>query len=100
MRDHTLLLLGFAGAFRRSELVGLNIEDVAEVEEGLQVLAKRSKTDQEGEGELHTVDRGDLPGPKLQGLAAGIRHYRGIHLPASGPPWLAATRSAHRSFRG
>jgi site-specific recombinase XerD len=58
MRDRALLLLGFAGAFRRSELVGLNVEDVAEVEEGLQVWVRRSKTDQEGEGELKGIPYG------------------------------------------
>jgi len=58
MRDRALLLLGFAGAFRRSELVGPNIEDVAEVEEGLQVCVRKSKTDQEGEGELKGIPYG------------------------------------------
>lgn len=49
-RDAALLLLGFAGAFRRSELVGLNVEDVVEFPGGLEVTLKRSKTDQEGAG--------------------------------------------------
>jgi site-specific recombinase XerD len=55
LRDLALLLLGFAGAFRRSELVGLNIEDL-EFRAGdrgrgdLVVLLRKSKTDQEGEG--------------------------------------------------
>lgn len=50
VRDHALLLLGFAGAFRRSELVALDVGDVAEQREGLVVRLARSKTDQEGEG--------------------------------------------------
>jgi site-specific recombinase XerD len=49
-RDRALLLLGFAGAFRRSELVGINVEDLTTSEEGLTVLLRRSKTDQEGQG--------------------------------------------------
>jgi integrase len=49
-RDRALLLLGFAGAFRRSEPVGLNIEDLAFTEDGMVVLLRRSKTDQEGQG--------------------------------------------------
>jgi len=49
-RDRALLLLGFAGAFRRSELVALDVADVAERPEGLAVTIRRSKTDQEGAG--------------------------------------------------
>jgi len=49
-RDRALLLLGFTGAFRRSELVGLNAEDLEETAEGLIVTIRRSKTDQEGAG--------------------------------------------------
>ena len=50
VRDRALLLLGFAGAFRRSELVGLDAGDVAPTREGLVVTLRRSKTDQAGEG--------------------------------------------------
>lgn len=49
-RDKALLLTGFAGGFRRSELVGLNWSDIAEVREGLVVHLRRSKTDQTGVG--------------------------------------------------
>jgi site-specific recombinase XerD len=49
-RDRALLLLGFAGALRRSELVGLDVADVTEGSEGLTVRLRRSKTDQEGAG--------------------------------------------------
>ncbi len=49
-RDKALLLIGFAGAFRRSELVALRIEDVSSYDTGLEILIRRSKTDQEGEG--------------------------------------------------
>lgn len=50
VRDRALLLLGFAGAFRRSELAGLLVEDLTWRSEGLQVGLRRSKTDQEGHG--------------------------------------------------
>lgn len=50
IRDRALILVGFAGAFRRSELVSLQYNDVAFVKEGLTVLLRRSKTDQLGEG--------------------------------------------------
>lgn len=49
-RDRALLLIGFAGGFRRSELVGLNISDIERVRQGLIVHLRRSKTDQEGAG--------------------------------------------------
>lgn len=52
LRDKSLILLGFAGAFRRSELIAMNIEDLHERDEGLVVLLRRSKTDQEGRGRL------------------------------------------------
>jgi integrase len=46
-RDRTLILIGFAGALRRSELVGIDVEDVTEDESGLRVTIRRSKTDQD-----------------------------------------------------
>ncbi len=50
VRDRVLLLIGFCGAFRRSELVALDAVDVAITREGLVVTIRRSKTDQEAEG--------------------------------------------------
>ena len=49
-RDRALLLLGFSGGFRRSELVGLDIESIQSVRQGLVVTIMRSKTDQAGVG--------------------------------------------------
>ena len=50
IRDRALLLLGFAGAFRRGELVGLNVEDLSLRPQGYAVTIRRGKTDQEGAG--------------------------------------------------
>jgi integrase len=50
LRDRALLLVGFAAALRRSELVALTVADVETVPEGLRLTIRRSKTDQEGEG--------------------------------------------------
>lgn len=49
-RDKAILLLGFAGAFRRSELVALTVADITPHAHGIELLIRRSKTDQEGEG--------------------------------------------------
>ena len=49
-RDRAMLLVGFAAALRRSELVALDVADVAETVEGLVVTLRRSKTDPEGGG--------------------------------------------------
>jgi integrase len=57
-RDRALLLLGFAGGFRRSELVGLDLGNVAETKDGLDVMLRWSKTDQEGAGRVVAIPRG------------------------------------------
>lgn len=49
-RDRALILIGFAGAFRRSELTQLRLADITETEDGLRIRLRQSKTDQEGEG--------------------------------------------------
>jgi site-specific recombinase XerD len=63
LRDRALLLLGFAGAFRRSELVALDVADIDETETGLLVTIRRSKTDQEGEGVTIAIARGTIACP-------------------------------------
>lgn len=57
-RDRALLLLGFAGALRRSELVGLDLADVQFVPQGLVLTIHHSKTDQAGEGALKGIPLG------------------------------------------
>jgi site-specific recombinase XerD len=58
VRDRALLLVGFAGAFRRSELVALNVEDVTFTEDGLKIHIRKSKTDQEGAGQFIGIAHG------------------------------------------
>jgi integrase len=57
-RDRALLALGFAGAFRRGELVALDVADLTQAPDGLRVRIRRSKTDQEGEGSEIAIPRG------------------------------------------
>ncbi|QIO57321.1 site-specific integrase [Rhizobium leguminosarum] len=90
-RDRALLLIGFAGAFRRSELVAITVEDLTFSEEGVDVFLPKSKTDQEAKGQSVAVLNGKAlkPADRLRGWleAAGIvsgpifrRINRGDHL--------------------
>jgi integrase len=62
VRDRALLLMGFAGAFRCSELVALDVEDITDTDDGLRIAVRRSKADQEGAGEVVGVPYGSNPG--------------------------------------
>lgn len=78
-RDRALLLLGFAGGFRRSELVGLDRSDLTWTKHGLVVTLRRSKTDQTGEGRL-----------------IGVPQSGGRHCPVQAlERWLAVSRIEH-----
>ena len=61
VRDRALVLLGFAGAFRRSEVVGLDVADLAFTRDGLTVTVRRSKTDQEALGRKIGIPYGANP---------------------------------------
>ena len=50
LRNRTLILVGFSGGFRRTELISIDYEDLDFAEEGLKITLRRSKTDQFGEG--------------------------------------------------
>lgn len=58
VRDAALLLIGFGGAFRRSELVSLDVSDIDVCDDGLVINLRRSKTDQSGKGEKKAIHRG------------------------------------------
>lgn len=60
-RDRALLLVGIAAALRRSELVALDVADIAIQPEGLRIAIRRSKTDQGGEGAILPVGRTGTP---------------------------------------
>jgi integrase len=61
VRDRALLLMGYAGGFRRSELAGLKVGDVALEKDGLVVTLRHSKTDQEGQGRKVALPFGSQP---------------------------------------
>jgi integrase len=58
VRDRAMVLAGFAGALRRSELVALNVEHVTWTDLGMKLLIERSKTDAEGKGAEIAIPRG------------------------------------------
>lgn len=60
-RDRALLLVGFAGALRRSELVALEVRDLAFQPEGMVLTIRRSKTDPEATGQLVGIPYGEQP---------------------------------------
>jgi len=67
LRNRAMLLIGFAGAFRRSELIGLDVADVTETDDGLLLHIRRSKTDQEGHGRKVAI-----PTSRPSDLAAAV----------------------------
>ena len=52
LRNQALILIGFSGGFRRTELVSIDYEDLDFVEEGVKITLRKSKTDQFGEGQV------------------------------------------------
>lgn len=69
-RDRALLLLGFFGAFRRSELVALQWEHIQFVSDGIIVMIPRSKTDQVGAGQHCVIPFGPAPRCPVRALIA------------------------------
>ena len=55
LRNKTLILLGFGGGFRRTELISIDHEDIDFVQEGVKIAVRRSKTDQFGEGMIKAL---------------------------------------------
>ena len=55
LRDKSVILIGFSGGFRRSELVAITREDVEFVKEGVKIFVKKSKSDQSGEGMIKAI---------------------------------------------
>ena len=79
IRDRALLLVGFAGGFRRSELASLDVDDVTETADGLVIRVRRSKTDPEGKGTTVALPYGSAA------ATCPVRSYRA---------WIAAAAIA------
>ncbi|TXN51074.1 site-specific integrase [Methylobacterium sp. WL2] len=87
-RDRALLGLGFAGAFRRSELVALDVADLAEGPEGLRVRIRQGKTDQEGRGTEIAIPHGRFIRP-----VALVREWLDAAGIVEGPVFRPVSRS-------
>lgn len=92
VRDAALLLVGFSGAFRRSELVGLEIRDVAFTADGLEITLRRSKTDQEGRGRLVALP---FSGSPEMCPVRALRAWLDVASITAGPIFREVTRYAH-----
>jgi site-specific recombinase XerD len=79
LRDRALLLVGFAGGFRRSEIVILDVEDITETADGLLIRVRRSKTDPEAKGTTVALPYGSTA------ATCPVRSYRA---------WIAAAAIA------
>ena len=75
-RDRALLLVGFAGALRRSELAALDVRDLAFGSDGMRVRLRRSKADQEGVGATLGLHYGDRPlSCPVRAMQDWLRHH-------------------------
>jgi len=96
LRDKALLLVGFFGAFRNSELVGLNIEDVEFTPEGAILTLRKSKTDQEGRG--REVAIGYAKRPELCPVRA-LQSYIATLGRTTGPLFVSMRKSQYTHSR-
>jgi site-specific recombinase XerD len=91
-RDRAVLLVGFAGGFRRSELVSLDVEDINETADGLVIRVRRSKTDPVARGTTVALPYGSTA------ATCPVRSYR-AWIAASGIETGPAFRSVDRHSR-
>jgi len=87
-RDKALLLIGFAGAFRRSELVSLTVADIEQAKQGLIVNLRFSKTDQQGHGRKVAI-------PYARGSVCpvlALQHWLEVAQITEGPLFRSVTR--------
>jgi integrase len=95
LRDRALLLVGFGGAFRRSELIAVNCEWIERRQQGIAITLPRSKTDQEGRGRSIAIPRIGGPICPVAALDAWLQASR----IADGPLFRPVSK-AGRVLRG
>ena len=97
LRDRALLLVGFAGGFRRSELVAFNMEDAAFTRDGLVLTLRRAKTGQEGQGRPVGIPYGGRP---LTCPVRALEDWLRAAAIADGPLFRAVDRHGNVASRG
>lgn len=90
VRDRALLLIGFAGAFRRSELVAIRVEHLLWTPEGVTVSIPKSKTDQEGQGQAVAIPNGRHLRP-----VDALREWLQVSGITDGPVFRCMRRGGH-----
>jgi integrase len=90
-RDRALLLIGFAGALRRSELVGLDVGDIEHVRQGIILHLRRSKTDQDGQGRKIGIPFGRTRWCPVAALDA----WKAVPVITAGPIFRRVDRHGH-----
>lgn len=96
LRDRALLVIGFAGALRRSELVAIDVEHIPAEADGLRLWLPRSKTDQEGEGYELALNYGTNPATCP---VRAVRDWRAAAQIDSGPLLRPVGRWSHVAGR-
>ena len=89
VRDRALLLIGFAGALRRSELVGIDVAHLQLDRDGLRLRLVRSKTDQEGNGRIVGIPYGGRPATCP---VRAVQAWQELRLVADGPVFVGLTK--------
>lgn len=97
LRDRALILLGFAGGFRRSELVGLQHAHLRFVSQGLEAFLERSKTDQEQRGHVKMIAYGSDPATCP---VRAVKDWLELSSIADGPIFRPINRHGHLGARG
>lgn len=99
LRDRALLLVGWSGALRRSEIASITWGDLVADPEGLVMTLRRSKTDQAGEGSRVGIPRQGNPGlcpvVALERWRDAVAHERGTAVAPDAPVFVSITRWGH-----
>ena len=89
IRDRALILVGFAAALRRSELVGIDVHDLRFVTEGVLIYLRRSKTDQAGEGRKIAVPFGRTSACPVK----AVKQWMAVSSITDGPVFRGVTKA-------
>jgi site-specific recombinase XerD len=95
-RDRALMLIGFAGAFRRSELVGIDIEHLSYEKDGVRVFIPKSKTDQLGQGRHVDIPTSDS---ETYCAVTALKNWISHASIVKGPVFVGIDKGSHLSCK-